>query len=308
MPPRSPKMKRRILGFQRRVWWPKWTPASSSSRIETTDTGSAPFWLVSVVLRRAGRNRAHGDGTPASAGRRVEGTRTAGVYPIGARSDPGATALAPARARPRGRPEAATRRRPPPPVSGCANRSRCACRNWRSSPRSPLTPYCGSPGHGKVDRSEVHADLVRAPGLERDVEERVLRQGLHDLEVRHRLARLVGVERAPRRIAPVAADRRLDPSRAGARMPADEREVAALDLAPPDRLLERGVRRLGRERRRGARTCPGRAGGRCPGARDRPARGAEREELRGERAAPLPAPGCTVIPAGLSTTTRCSSS
>src|SRR5829696_835622 len=24
-------MKRRILGFQRRVWWPKWTPASSSS-------------------------------------------------------------------------------------------------------------------------------------------------------------------------------------------------------------------------------------------------------------------------------------
>ena len=23
MPPRSPKMKRRIFGFQRRVWWPK---------------------------------------------------------------------------------------------------------------------------------------------------------------------------------------------------------------------------------------------------------------------------------------------
>src|SRR4051794_15809531 len=31
MPPRSPWMKRRIFGFQRRVWWPKWTPASSSS-------------------------------------------------------------------------------------------------------------------------------------------------------------------------------------------------------------------------------------------------------------------------------------
>ena len=31
MPLRSPKMKRRIFGFQRRVWWPKWTPASSSS-------------------------------------------------------------------------------------------------------------------------------------------------------------------------------------------------------------------------------------------------------------------------------------
>src|SRR4051794_27798903 len=28
-------MKRRIFGFQRRVWWPKWTPASSSSRRST---------------------------------------------------------------------------------------------------------------------------------------------------------------------------------------------------------------------------------------------------------------------------------
>src|SRR2546426_10457892 len=36
MPDRSAKMKRRILGFQRRVWWPKWTPASSSSRMEAT--------------------------------------------------------------------------------------------------------------------------------------------------------------------------------------------------------------------------------------------------------------------------------
>src|SRR5918995_3206482 len=37
MPPRSVKMKRRIFGFQRRVWWPKWTPASKSSRMLTTD-------------------------------------------------------------------------------------------------------------------------------------------------------------------------------------------------------------------------------------------------------------------------------
>src|SRR5205823_4317508 len=50
MPPRSVKMKRRILGFQRRVWWPKWTPASSSSRMETTDM-CVPFgW--SFLLRR----------------------------------------------------------------------------------------------------------------------------------------------------------------------------------------------------------------------------------------------------------------
>src|SRR3954469_23778895 len=33
MPSDSPWMNRRIFGFQRRVWWPKWTPASSSSRM-----------------------------------------------------------------------------------------------------------------------------------------------------------------------------------------------------------------------------------------------------------------------------------
>src|SRR6476469_1908855 len=42
MPPRSVKMKRFIFGFQRRVWWPKWTPASSNSFMETTGMG-APF-------------------------------------------------------------------------------------------------------------------------------------------------------------------------------------------------------------------------------------------------------------------------
>src|ERR1019366_6560204 len=36
MPLRSPRMKRRIFGFHRRVWWPKWTPASSSWRTVTS--------------------------------------------------------------------------------------------------------------------------------------------------------------------------------------------------------------------------------------------------------------------------------
>src|ERR671923_245837 len=51
MPPRSVKMKRRILGFQRRVWWPKCTPASRSSRMETTDTDSSSVFLT---CRRGG--------------------------------------------------------------------------------------------------------------------------------------------------------------------------------------------------------------------------------------------------------------
>jgi len=40
-------MNGRILGFQRRVWWPKWTPASSSCRIEMDGTVQWP--PVSVV-------------------------------------------------------------------------------------------------------------------------------------------------------------------------------------------------------------------------------------------------------------------
>ena len=38
MPLRSAKMYGFIFGFQRLVWWPKWTPASSSWRIETVGT------------------------------------------------------------------------------------------------------------------------------------------------------------------------------------------------------------------------------------------------------------------------------
>src|SRR4051812_38647969 len=33
MPLRAPKMKLFIFGFQRLVWWPKWTPASIISRM-----------------------------------------------------------------------------------------------------------------------------------------------------------------------------------------------------------------------------------------------------------------------------------
>src|SRR3954451_14104014 len=54
MPPRSVKMKRFIFGFQRRVWWPKWTPASSSSFMETTGM-RAPFSVSIAILRRASR-------------------------------------------------------------------------------------------------------------------------------------------------------------------------------------------------------------------------------------------------------------
>ena len=60
IPLRSAKMNGFILGFQRRVWWPKWTPASSSWRIETDGTVGGeppvrlypPRTLVGTATRR----------------------------------------------------------------------------------------------------------------------------------------------------------------------------------------------------------------------------------------------------------------
>src|SRR3978361_1263536 len=48
MPLRSVMMKRFILGFQRRVWCPKWTPLSRSWRMVTT---AICFFLVAVRAR-----------------------------------------------------------------------------------------------------------------------------------------------------------------------------------------------------------------------------------------------------------------
>src|SRR5688572_27636451 len=41
---RSPKMKGDIFGFQKRVWCPKWTPASSICRMDTPDMDT-PGWV-----------------------------------------------------------------------------------------------------------------------------------------------------------------------------------------------------------------------------------------------------------------------
>jgi hypothetical protein len=78
-------------------------------------------------------------------------------------------------------------------------------------------------GDGQVDRGKVDADLVRPARLEANVEQRVAREQLRQLELRDRLPRDLGVERVPQRIAAVAADRRLDPPPAGARPADDER-------------------------------------------------------------------------------------
>ena len=102
----------------------------------------------------------------------------------------------------------------------------------------------GVAADGKPDRLEMDADLVRPAGLEPDVEERVVAHRLLDVEPRHRLARGRRVERVPRAVAAVAADRRLDPPRRRLRLAPHERRVGALELARANQLLQQLVRLL----------------------------------------------------------------
>src|SRR5229473_649917 len=50
MPLRSPKMYSFIFGFQRRTWWPKWTPASNNSFIVTVTKLLSPSRQLVCVL------------------------------------------------------------------------------------------------------------------------------------------------------------------------------------------------------------------------------------------------------------------
>src|SRR5438093_515836 len=89
----------------------------------------------------------------------------------------------------------------------------------------------------EVDRRQVHADLVGAAGFELDLEERVTREQLDELEVRHRVARSVRIERVPQGVAAVAADRGFDAPAARPRPADHEREVAPLERAAADESL-----------------------------------------------------------------------
>ena len=87
----------------------------------------------------------------------------------------------------------------------------------------------------------MDADLVHAPGLEPHAQERVDREEPLHLEMGDRLARRVRVEGDPGRVAPVAADRSLDPTRPRRRPAPHERQVAALEPMPADEVGETGM-------------------------------------------------------------------
>src|SRR5918992_5244951 len=90
----------------------------------------------------------------------------------------------------------------------------------------------------QADRGEMHSNLMRAPRLEVDSEERVAVEQLLDLEVGHRLTRVVRVEGLPEGRRAVAPDRRLDPSPSRTRTPLYEGQILTLELALPNQTLE----------------------------------------------------------------------
>jgi len=150
--------------------------------------------------RRTGRNRAQSHGTPATAARRVEGTKTAG-------------SLA---------------------AAGFLERLRQIGRQGRLEIQLDLRDRVDEPkplrmqelpletevalhtvgriaGDGKIDLGEMDADLMRPPRLEADVEQRMLGHQFNQLEPGHGGARLFGVERSTRRIAAISPDGSVDP-------------------------------------------------------------------------------------------------
>ena len=238
-------MKRFILGFQRRVWWPKWTPASSSCFMVTTATCLFPF------VPTVGRCRTRVQGRPW-----VES---------------GCGVVCQARGLPAGgsayRELIDTRHVIPPEVHGswARRRRRSGLRRWRSRGRPPRRrPRRASPrrlGAGRERPGHLRGGLV----------------GCDDVAVsgpaRHRHGHVggpvdLGVGRRHRQIATGGDGHEPDVRRARPRGPARARRRSSPPAGGPRR-------RRGRCRRRGGHRPPGGRGCRSAwcGPRRRPWRG-----------------------------------
>src|SRR5215218_5546180 len=223
MPPRSPKMKRRIFGFQRRVWCPKCTPDSSSSRMPTSAIESLP---CGFVWHCAGRCRGvGGPGVDAGQGRlpRAPGgspgsKRYEKALPVYASSVwllryglcgpalPSPTSGGPVRAvrggaARTGRP--ASSFRPPegagevrgerrahvhePLADGVSEGEALRVEELALEAEQPGAAVLGVAGDWMPDRLQVGADLVGPARLEAHAQQREAVEGLLRLEVGHSL-------------------------------------------------------------------------------------------------------------------------
>ena len=178
------------------------------------------------------------------------------------------------------------RRRSGVPVTGWSNASRAACRNWRCRPNSPARAVLGiaaRPDGRSPAGARGSGACGRSPACTRSSV--ALGSACSSVEVRARLARVVGVDRHAGAHAAVAADRRVDRAAARRRAPLDEREVLAPIARARERRLQRAVRVLGLgddQQARGVaveavhdpRALGLRAAGRAPGQRLRERAGA----------------------------------
>ena len=160
-----------------------------------------------------------------------------------------------------------------------------------------------------ADRRHVDADLVRAPGVQHDPQQRRVPAAPLELEVRARLARLGRCRStsASGRGGGGRSARRSSPCRAGG-LAVDERQVLASQrCAAPAAPSARGGRRRS-WRRPAAPRCRGRAGARFPARHGSPPSAPAPPSACASVPVRWPRAGWTTTPAGLSTTSRCSSS
>src|SRR5919106_1632244 len=265
IPPRSPWMKRRILGFQRRVWWPKWTPASSSSLMPiSVAKESAPLWCVLAPpaasrdpgrLARAGPLRFLPTRVRQRSPERIVvpelkrgGLEAASLYisvPVWPSGDwlpyryveratqvNGWFGLAKLHF-PRERMPKHQQRR----VEELAVQAEPAAARG--------APVGGVAADRVVDRRQVGPDLVGAASLEPDPQQGGARQAPDDLEVGDRGARHVRAGRHQRPSLPIAPQRRVDRAALGVGVAAHEGQVLAPHLAPLQLRLQRPVGGLG---------------------------------------------------------------
>ena len=145
------------------------------------------------------------------------------------------------------------------------NRVACrACRERRGNPGAPPPSVRRVANQRMIDGGKVHADLVRASGFERAAHQRRDAEALDHADVRAgRLSR--SDDRHRRALCGMASDGRVD--RGGAlHVAAHDREVVALHRARLQLPHERGLRLRASSRPPAARSCPCRAGARCPRA------------------------------------------
>ena len=160
------------------------------------------------------------------------------------------------------------------PSAGCVKASRHACRNGRSSritarrllPDAAVHAAVGRVADDRVaDGAQMHADLMRTAGGDRDLDERHALEVPREGHARHRAARPPRPRRHLLPVLRIAADRLVD-APPGVHDTPDERDVFLLDFAVAETAATAPGAPCRAWRRPSVPRCRDRDGARCPGA------------------------------------------